>query len=61
MDDMILFAPLTKIDAAQRLVYGIVAVEAPDVSGTILCRWGADSPSRAPIHRLFRSSKRPGA
>jgi hypothetical protein len=30
MDDMNLFVPITKIDAAQRLAYGVVTAEAPD-------------------------------
>jgi hypothetical protein len=35
MDDMTLFVPITKIDAAQRLVYGVVTAETPDVSGEV--------------------------
>ena len=30
MNDINLFVPITKIDAAQRLVYGVVTAEAPD-------------------------------
>jgi hypothetical protein len=33
MKNMKIFVPITKIDAAQRLVYGIVTAEKPDVSG----------------------------
>ena len=35
MNDINLFVPITKIDAAQRLVYGVVTAETPDVSGEV--------------------------
>ncbi|MCE9567670.1 MAG: hypothetical protein K8U57_37190 [Planctomycetes bacterium] len=31
-----LFIPITKIDAAQRLVYGVLTEEVPDKSGEII-------------------------
>ncbi len=43
MDDMNLFIPITKIDAAQRLVYGVVTAEAPDVSGEV-CDYASTKP-----------------
>jgi hypothetical protein len=41
MHDMNLFIPITKIDTAQRLVYGVVTAEAPDVSGEV-CDYASD-------------------
>ena len=35
MNTLNLFVPITKIDAAQRLVYGIATAESPDRSGEI--------------------------
>jgi hypothetical protein len=35
MDDMKIFVPVTKIGAAQRLVYDIVNLEKPDVDGEV--------------------------
>lgn len=43
MDDMQLFVPLTKIDAAQRLVYGVVTAETPDISGEV-CDYATTKP-----------------
>jgi hypothetical protein len=43
MNDMKLFIPITKIDAAQRLVYGVVTAEAPDVSGEV-CDYASTKP-----------------
>jgi hypothetical protein len=43
MDDMEIFVPITKIDAAQRLVYGVVTAEAPDVSGEV-CDYASTKP-----------------
>jgi hypothetical protein len=43
MDDMKIFVPITKIDAAQRLVYGVVTAEAPDVSGEV-CDYASTKP-----------------
>ena len=35
MDDMTIFVPIAKIDAAQCLVYGVVTAVAPDASGEV--------------------------
>ena len=35
MDDMQIFIPITKIDAARRLVYGVVTAETPDITGEV--------------------------
>ena len=35
--------PITKIDAAKRLVYGVVTAEAPDVSGEV-CDYASTKP-----------------
>jgi hypothetical protein len=35
MNDMKIFIPITKIDAARRLVYGVVTAETPDVTGEV--------------------------
>jgi hypothetical protein len=43
MDDMTIFVPITKIDAAQRLVYGVVTAEKPDVSGEV-CDYASTKP-----------------
>jgi hypothetical protein len=43
MDDMNIFVPIIKIDAAQRLVYGVVTAEAPDVSGEV-CDYASTKP-----------------
>jgi hypothetical protein len=43
MDDMNLFIPITKIDAAQRLVYGVVTAEMPDVAGEV-CDYASTKP-----------------
>jgi hypothetical protein len=43
MDDMKIFVPITKIDAAQRLVYGVVTAEKPDVSGEV-CDYASTKP-----------------
>jgi hypothetical protein len=43
MDDMNLFIPITKIDAAKRLVYGAVTAEAPDVTGEV-CDYASTKP-----------------
>lgn len=42
-DDLNLFIPLTKIDAAKRLVYGVVTAESPDVAGEI-CDYASTKP-----------------
>jgi hypothetical protein len=41
--DLKLFIPITKIDATQRLVYGVVTAEAPDVSGEV-CDYASTKP-----------------
>jgi hypothetical protein len=43
MDDMNLFIPITKIDAAHRLVYGVVTAETPDISGEV-CDYASTKP-----------------
>jgi hypothetical protein len=43
MDDMQIFVPITKIDAAQRLVYGVVTAETPDISGEV-CDYASTKP-----------------
>jgi hypothetical protein len=43
MDDMKIFIPITKIDAARRLVYGVVTAEAPDVTGEV-CDYASTKP-----------------
>ena len=43
MDDMNIFIPITKIDAARRLVYGVVTAETPDISGEV-CDYASTKP-----------------
>src|SRR5579862_1520119 len=43
MDDMNIFVPITKIDAAQRLVYGVVTAEKPDVTSEV-CDYASTKP-----------------
>jgi hypothetical protein len=43
MNDLNLFIPITKIDAARRLVYGVVTAEAPDVTGEV-CDYASTKP-----------------
>jgi hypothetical protein len=43
MDDMKIFVPITKIDAARRLVYGVVTAEKPDVTGEV-CDYASTKP-----------------
>jgi hypothetical protein len=43
MQDLNLFIPITKIDAAKRLVYGVVTAEAPDVTGEV-CDYASTKP-----------------
>lgn len=50
MDEMNLFIPITKIDAAKRLVYGVATAEAPDVSGEI-----CDYASTKPLYQKWSS------
>jgi hypothetical protein len=48
---MKIFVPITKIDAAQRLVYGVVTAEAPDVSGEV-----CDYASTKPLYQKWSKS-----
>ncbi len=43
MNDMKVFVPITKIDAARRLVYGVVTAEKPDVTGEV-CDYASTKP-----------------
>ncbi len=43
MNDMQIFIPITKIDAARRLVYGVVTAEAPDIAGEV-CDYASTKP-----------------
>ena len=43
MDDMQIFIPITKVDAARRLVYGVVTAEAPDITGEV-CDYKSTKP-----------------
>ncbi len=43
MDNMKIFVPITKIDAAKRLVYGVVTAEKPDISGEV-CDYASTKP-----------------
>ncbi len=43
MDDLKIFIPLTKVDVAQRLVYGVATAELPDVSGEV-CDYASTKP-----------------
>jgi Putative phage serine protease XkdF len=54
MDDMNIFVPITKIDAAQRLVYGVVTAEKPDVSGEV-CDYASTKPHYQKWSRNFAS------
>jgi hypothetical protein len=55
MDDMTLFVPITKIDAAQRLVYGVVTAETPDVSGEV-CDYASTKPQYQKWSKNFASA-----
>jgi len=55
MDDMNLFVPITKIDAAQRLVYGVVTAETPDVSGEV-CDYASTKPHYQKWSQNFMSA-----
>jgi hypothetical protein len=55
MNDMNLFVPITKIDAAQRLVYGVVTAEAPDVSGEV-CDYASTKPHYQKWSQNFMSA-----
>ena len=51
MDDMKIFVPITKIDAARRLVYGVVTAEKPDISGEV-----CDYASTKPLYQKWSQS-----
>jgi hypothetical protein len=55
MDDMKIFIPITKIDAAQRLVYGVVTAEKPDVSGEV-CDYASTKPHYQKWSRNFANA-----
>ena len=55
MDDMNLFVPITKIDAAQRLVYGVVTAETPDVAGEV-CDYASTKPHYQKWSQNFMSA-----
>ena len=55
MDDMKIFVPITKIDAAQRLVYGVVTAETPDVSGEV-CDYASTKPLYQKWSQKFASA-----
>ena len=55
MNDMNLFVLITKIDAAQRLVYGVVTAEAPDVSGEV-CDYASTKPHYQKWSQNFMSA-----
>ena len=55
MDDMNVFVPITKIDAAQRLVYGVVTAEKPDISGEV-CDYASTKPHYQKWSRNFASA-----
>ena len=55
MDDMKIFVPITKIDAAQRLVYGVVTAEKPDVSGEV-CDYASTKPLYQQWSQKFASA-----
>ncbi len=55
MDDMKLFVPITKIDAAQRLVYGVVTAEKPDVTGEV-CDYASTKPQYQKWSQGFASA-----
>jgi hypothetical protein len=55
MDDMKIFVPITKIDAAQRLVYGVVTAEKPDVSGEV-CDYASTKPHYQKWSQNFASA-----
>ncbi len=55
MDDLKLFVPMTKIDAARRLVYGVVTAETPDVAGEV-CDYATTKPQYEKWSRKFASA-----
>jgi hypothetical protein len=55
MNDMKIFVPITKIDAARRLVYGVVTAEKPDVSGEV-CDYASTKPLYQKWSQTFASA-----
>jgi hypothetical protein len=55
MDDMKIFVPITKIDAARRLVYGVVTAEKPDASGEV-CDYASTKPLYQQWSQKFASA-----
>jgi hypothetical protein len=55
MDDMNIFIPITKIDAAKRLVYGVVTAETPDVIGEV-CDYASTKPHYQKWSQNFASA-----
>jgi hypothetical protein len=55
MDDMKIFVPITKIDAARRLVFGVVTAEKPDVSGEV-CDYATTKPLYQQWSQKFSSA-----
>lgn len=55
MHDMKIFVPITKIDAAQRLVYGVVTAETPDIAGEV-CDYASTKPHYQKWSRNFASA-----
>jgi len=52
MDDIKIFVPITKIDTARRLVYGVVTAEKPDASGEV-CDYASTKPLYQKWSRAF--------
>jgi hypothetical protein len=55
MTDMKVFIPITKIDAARRLVYGVVTAEKPDVTGEV-CDYASTKPLYQQWSQKFASA-----
>jgi hypothetical protein len=55
MNDMNIFVPITKIDAAQRLVYGVVTAEKPDIRGEV-CDYASTKPHYQKWSQKFASA-----
>jgi hypothetical protein len=55
MDDLKIFVPITKIDAAKRLVYGVVTAEKPDVCGEV-CDYASTKPHYEKWSQNFASA-----
>ena len=55
MNDLKVFVPITKIDAARRLVYGVVTAEKPDASGEV-CDYASTKPLYQQWSQKFASA-----